>query len=166
MPGVRLCPHIFEPLLMMYSITSEPQSNHVFPYRIILAGNNSAQNCLSQCSAFGYSAAGMEFGDECCMYPLSRSRALSLCLQKHIVHLGCGDISDITSNGGTTAPESDCATACSGDPLHICGGVWRLQLYLWNGNLNTWNKPTNIGRYEVSAISLSLCTRGAKGPSM
>ncbi|KAI9440955.1 copper radical oxidase [Lactarius indigo] len=105
---------------------AEPVSSHVLPYRFILANNNSAQNCLSQCSAFGYSAAGMEYGDEC----------------------WCGDVMDITNNGGKTATESDCATACSGDPLHLCGGSWRLQLYLWNGDLNTWHAPTNIGRYE------------------
>jgi len=55
------------PLPPTYSTISEPEPNHVFPYRLILVDNNSAQNCLSQCSAFGYSAAGMEFGRECCM---------------------------------------------------------------------------------------------------
>ena len=67
MPGVRSYPHIFKPLLTIYSIASEPEPNHVFPYRVILANNNSAQNCLSQCLAFGYPAAGLEYGQECCM---------------------------------------------------------------------------------------------------
>ncbi|KAH9020921.1 hypothetical protein EDB84DRAFT_1580983 [Lactarius hengduanensis] len=52
-------------------------------------------------------------------------------------HLGCGDVADITNNGGKIAAESDCTTACSGDPVHLCAGSWRLQLYLWNSNLNT-----------------------------
>jgi len=39
--------------------------------------------------------------------------------------------------------------ACSGDPLHLCGGANRLQLYLWNGNLNNWQTPANTGQYEV-----------------
>src|SRR6266702_4446670 len=85
-------------------------------------------------------------------------RALTLCLRKHTRHLGCGDVADITNNGGKTAAESDCATACSGDPLHLCGGSWRLQLYLWNGDLNTWHAPKNIGRYEVFAFSVPVCT--------
>ncbi|SRR6266702_182572 len=55
------------PLLMIYSTISEPVSSHVFPYRFILQKKNSAQNCLSRCSAFGYPAAGMEYGDECCV---------------------------------------------------------------------------------------------------
>ena len=68
MPGVRLYPRIYSmPPLTIYSIISEPKTNHVFSYRLVLENNNSAQNCLSQCSAFGYPAAGMEYGNECCM---------------------------------------------------------------------------------------------------
>ncbi len=97
--------------------------------------------------------------------PLPCGRALSLRLQKHTLHLGCGDVSDITNNGGKTAAESDCATACSGDPLHLCGGTSMLQLYLWNGTFNTWDTPANIGRYEVFTFSLPVCTYGAEGSS-
>ncbi|KAI9440983.1 copper radical oxidase [Lactarius indigo] len=125
---------------------AEPQPHHVFPYNATLAGNNTntPQNCLSQCSAFGYPAAGMEYGHEC----------------------WCGDVADITNNGGKTAAESDCSTACSGDPLHLCGGTWRLQLYLWNGALNTWSTPANIGRYEYLVPGLVpplLATVGING---
>jgi hypothetical protein len=35
------------------------------PYQLILQNNNTANNCLSQCSAFGYNAGGMEYGLEC-----------------------------------------------------------------------------------------------------
>ena len=44
----------------------EPGADRTFPYQIINANNNSAEACLSQCSKFGYPAAGMEYGDECC----------------------------------------------------------------------------------------------------
>jgi hypothetical protein len=54
-------------LLNIYVLLSEPTPAHVFRYRILLTNNNSAQNCLSQCSDFGYPSAGMENGDECCM---------------------------------------------------------------------------------------------------
>ena len=63
--------------------------------------------------------------------------------------LGCGDVADISVIEGTTAAEGDCNTACSGDSSHLCGGTQRLQLYLWNGTLNNWHTPSNIGRYEV-----------------
>lgn len=46
------------------------------------------------------------------------------------------------------AAESDCNMLCTGDPYHLCGGQQRLQLYEWNGNLNVWNQPTNIGYYQ------------------
>ncbi|ESZ98504.1 hypothetical protein SBOR_1166 [Sclerotinia borealis F-4128] len=36
-----------------------------FPYQIISA-NNTATNCLSQCHTFGYNAAGLECGSQCC----------------------------------------------------------------------------------------------------
>lgn len=89
----------------------------------------------------------MEAGDECCVC----STAAELLLRHSQKHygIGCGDLEDITNNGGTTALETDCTTACSGDPLHLCGGPQRLQLYLWNGTLNNWQIPANIGRYEV-----------------
>ena len=47
-------------------LTSEPGAARVFPYQILFPTNNSAEVCLNQCAAFGYPAAGMEFGDECC----------------------------------------------------------------------------------------------------
>lgn len=71
---------------------------------------------------------------------------------------GCGDVVDITNNGGTTAAETDCTTACSGDPLHLCGGAQRLQLYLWNGTLNNWQTPANVGGYEVRTKCLLFYT--------
>lgn len=36
-----------------------------FPYQIITS-NNTATNCLLQCQAFGYNAAGLEYGSQCC----------------------------------------------------------------------------------------------------
>ncbi|KAI0246523.1 copper radical oxidase [Lactifluus subvellereus] len=123
---------------------AEPDSAHVFPYKITLAQNNNAQNCLSQCAAFGYPAAGMESGNEC----------------------WCGDVADITNNKGTTAPETDCSMACSGDPSRLCGGNQRLQLYLWNGNLFTWDTPANTGRFEYLVPGLAptwLATLGING---
>ena len=38
----------------------------------------------------------------------------------------CGDFEMIAQNNGFKAPETDCAAACPGDPVHICGGVQRL----------------------------------------
>lgn len=49
-------------------IHREPGAIRVFPYQVIFPYNNTAQNCLTQCSTFGYPAAGMENGDECCVF--------------------------------------------------------------------------------------------------
>jgi hypothetical protein len=51
--------------------------------------------------------------------------------------LVCGDVSDVTNNGGTAAPATDCNMACSGDGIHLCGGPSRLQLYLGTALLPT-----------------------------
>ena len=44
----------------------EPEGGRVFPNQIINADNNTVEGCLNQCAKFGYPAAGMEFGRECC----------------------------------------------------------------------------------------------------
>ena len=49
-------------------IYSEPGTDHVFPNQLIFSKTNSAQICLTQCSTYGYPAAGMENGDECCLW--------------------------------------------------------------------------------------------------
>lgn len=61
----------------------------------------------------------------------------------------CGDVDDLTASGSTFGAESECSLPCPGDPIHLCGAGDRLSLYQWKGDLNVWNKPTNIGRYEV-----------------
>ena len=66
------------------------------------------------------------------------------------MRLGCGDVEDVAANGGRVAAEQDCSMACSGDPIHLCGGPQRLQYYTWEGGLNTWHTPANTGHYEVS----------------
>ena len=131
------------PLITIYS---DPKTR-IFPYQIIFLNNNSAQNCLTQCSTYGYPAAGMEYGDECCMYSTAVECSWCRLWKRH--SLGCGDVADISNNGGVTAPETDCNMTCSGDSSHLCGGFYRLQLYLWKGTLNNWQTPSNIGRYEV-----------------
>ena len=109
-----------------------------FPYFIELKNNNTATNCLSLCAQYGYPAAGLEYSEQCF----------------------CGDVADLTTNGATTAPEADCSMACSGDPVHICGGPNRLSYYKWNGDLNTWHTPANTGRYEflIGGVVVPLIT--------
>ncbi|PFH53643.1 copper radical oxidase [Amanita thiersii Skay4041] len=104
----------------------EPDGGKVFPWKLFWPKNNTIQNCIQQCGAFGYPAAGAEFGEEC----------------------WCGDITDINANGGTLAPEGDCNFPCSGDPIHFCGGAARMSLYTFAGAMNVWHAPAVTGRYE------------------
>uniref|UniRef100_A0A8H7XRB3 WSC domain-containing protein n=1 Tax=Psilocybe cubensis TaxID=181762 RepID=A0A8H7XRB3_PSICU len=104
----------------------ETATGKMFPNQIIWIGNNTALACMNQCAAFGFTAAGVEFGQECY----------------------CGDVSDVTNNNGVFGAESECTTPCPGDPVHLCGDGNRLNTYFWNGVVNNWQTPSNIGRYE------------------
>ena len=56
------------PCLELIACNRDNAVNRTLPYRLILLENNTATNCLSQCSTFGYNAGGMEYGDECCKH--------------------------------------------------------------------------------------------------
>jgi len=96
---------VFSSLVSIYlTCASEPGGGlRVWPYQIEDLVNTSVNSCLTLCSTYGYSAASLEFGDEC----------------------WCGDPDMLTTNGATKAPETDCSTPCVGDPLHLCGGAAR-----------------------------------------
>ncbi|CAK5270562.1 unnamed protein product [Mycena citricolor] len=105
----------------------EANGFRAIPWQNIYPTNNSATTCLSQCAAFGYTAGGMEYGEECY----------------------CGDVSDVTKANVTFAPEADCNLACPGDPIHLCGAGNRIQYYTWTGPAQyVWHTPTNIGYYD------------------
>ena len=122
---------------------------------ITLPNNNTAASCLNLCSSFGYPAAGLEYSDQCCKLPSAAQLRRRLTCYISV----CGDVSDVTNSGGTAAPETDCNMPCSGNGAYLCGGPSRLQLYLWNGTLNNWQTPSNIGYYEVNtpAITYTMC---------
>ncbi|KAG2022303.1 hypothetical protein CC2G_000065 [Coprinopsis cinerea AmutBmut pab1-1] len=71
---------------------------------IELSGPATIETCTAGCKSEGHRFAGLEYGGEC----------------------WCGD--EILS-GGPTA-ESECAMTCAGDRTQICGGPFRLTLYL------------------------------------
>ncbi|KAJ2932171.1 hypothetical protein H1R20_g4934, partial [Candolleomyces eurysporus] len=104
----------------------EAVGKRILEHQIIWPTNNSAIACMEQCAKFGYTAAGLEYGEECY----------------------CGDETDVAAENGVFVPESQCNIPCPGDPLHICGSGNRLTTYFWNGVLNNWKRPANTGRYE------------------
>jgi len=103
----------------------ELSSGRVFPQQINAPGTNTPLTCLNQCAAFGYSAAGLEWGQQCF----------------------CGDITDVTSKNISFVADSQCNMACDGDAAHSCGGWYRLNVYYWPGK-TTWGTPTNTGYYQ------------------
>ncbi|KAL8878579.1 MAG: hypothetical protein Q9198_003640, partial [Flavoplaca austrocitrina] len=89
---------------------SEGVGRRVWKYQTILTKTNSATECLSRCSEFGFMAGGMEYGTECF----------------------CGDVVDIETASATVRPENECKTVCPGDQRYYCGGGGRLTWYAWS----------------------------------
>lgn len=117
------------------------QGTRALVNQIILADNNTATNCLSLCSQFGYMAGGMEYGRECY----------------------CGDDDARIASGSVQVADSDCSTVCTGDPTEICGGGSRLSYYTWTGTpLYVWHEPTGpaMGSYEflIGGVVVPLIT--------
>ncbi|KAF2138757.1 copper radical oxidase [Aplosporella prunicola CBS 121167] len=123
----------------------EPTDAKVFPYKLVLRDNNTAENCLSQCSAYGFPAGGMEYGEECY----------------------CGDPSDVDAAGTQLQPETSCNMACSGNATYICGGGNLLSYYKWSGDpLFVWEYPqgTAAGEYQflLGGVVVPLITTPAR----
>ena len=110
-------------------LTDNAGDTRTFPWQIILPQNNSAQTCLSLCSAYGYGRGGMEYGDECY----------------------CGDLSDVQTQGATIAPDTDCNMLCSGNASYYCGAGNRISYYAWQGaGLPQWSygSGNSAGAYQ------------------
>lgn len=57
-----------------------PPNLHTLPYELWDVGNtvgavNDPIKCVTQCQSFGFTAAGLEYGQQCCKYHSSPSRA-------------------------------------------------------------------------------------------
>ncbi|MCJ1475830.1 hypothetical protein MMC13_004494 [Lambiella insularis] len=129
---------------------TENTTQRVFTYQIINTNNNDAQNCLTQCQAFGFGAGGMEYGDECY----------------------CGDSRDVITANSAVVPDAQCNVLCSGNASYYCGGGNFISYYTWTGpNLQTWNygSGNSAGQYEqlVGGVCIPLLTTsGVNGKYM
>ena len=100
-----------------------------FPYQIEFQYNNTAENCLTLCSTYGYGAGGMEYGEQCF----------------------CGDAQNAIDLGRGLVPETDCSMPCSGNSSYLCGAGNRMTYYTWGGTpLNQWTfaQGNAAGEYQ------------------
>ncbi|KAJ4401386.1 hypothetical protein N0V91_007935 [Didymella pomorum] len=106
------------------------QWNKPLPWKLFNSTGNSPEWCLGKCQAYGYMAAGMEYGEECY----------------------CGDVDHMIEKGSVPAPETDCNTPCPGDQEAICGQGNRLTWYKYTEGdpLYVFNYPQGsaAGHYE------------------
>ena len=107
----------------------------------LFPGIMTPQMCLDRCHAFGYHAAGLEYGIECY----------------------CGDPANVETSGATFRPESECNVVCPGNASSICGGGSRLTTYFWTGEpLYQWDFPSDYraGEYQflIDGVTIPLIT--------
>ncbi|KAJ3133555.1 hypothetical protein HK101_004444, partial [Irineochytrium annulatum] len=93
------------------------------PWQFI-SPNMTVELCLNHCYNFGYSFAGVEYGNECY----------------------CGD----SINGPIAVKgEAECTVPCAANPGELCGAGGRIGVYQWStGQVTTFNKPANTGYYQ------------------
>lgn len=113
---------------------------------------------MSQCHKFGYNAAGLEYGLQCC----ETSPRINLRFQADL-RIDCGDIANIPSVGAKLVEQSQCNVPCTGNSLYYCGAGDRLTYYEWTGNpLYTWEFPngTDAGAYSllIGGVCVPLMT--------
>ncbi|KAF2655101.1 copper radical oxidase [Lophiostoma macrostomum CBS 122681] len=124
---------------------ADDQETRALPWQLILNNNNTANNCITQCSNFGYNAGGMEYGIEC----------------------WCGTTSDVLTAGVQLLDESQCQYACSGNATAICGGSRRLTYYTWEGKSLaqfTYQTGNAAGEYQflIGGVVIPLVTQAAR----
>jgi len=92
------------------------------------------ENCVDFCNAQNLIYAGVEFGQECCEWCFNVVHGFVLFPFPFILIILSGilDCGNVTSNGGTTASDSDCSFPCSGNANETCGASNRMNLY-WSG---------------------------------
>lgn len=126
----------------MGCITDLAGDQRTFPINFLeLPDTNSAKNCLSQCSKYGFAAGGMEYGRECY----------------------CGEVSDPDRVGAQIRPDSECNMVCPGNDTTLCGAGNRIAYYNWVGTpLSEFSYPTgsNAGKYEllIGGVVIPLIT--------
>jgi WSC domain len=136
------------------NIPSNEDANEIlstFPYMVWNNASNDAVACITQCQAFGFNAAGLEYGSECF----------------------CGDVENInvaSAPGVSTDPDatqfytrsrtpaivadSECNSPCSANPQYLCGSGNLMSYYAWDGPepLYNFNFPTGAEAGEYSLL--------------
>jgi hypothetical protein len=112
-----------------------------FQWQNFFPNTMTAAQCLDRCAAYGYMAAGLEYGQECY----------------------CGDPANIVFRGATFRPEAECNVLCAGNSSAYCGGGGRLSTYFWTGKpFYTWSFPQDYraGAYQflIGGVTIPLMT--------
>jgi hypothetical protein len=143
---------------------------YTFPWKVWdNSTGNTPVSCIERCQEFGYNAAGLEYGSQCCklfMFPWLKLSNLDPV---------CGDVentlvasapatntnpNDVQYYTYSTLPESytdasgQCNSICTGAGQYICGSGNRLTWYSYTGTtpLYKWAEPTGTAAGEYSLL--------------
>lgn len=116
--------------------TDNVNNVRTFYWQLFFPGVMTPKMCLDRCIAYGYHAAGLEYGEECY----------------------CGDPANIATRGSTLRPESECNVQCAGNSSAICGGGSRLSTYFWTGTPKyTWTFPQGAAAGSYTFLIGGVC---------
>ena len=129
------------------------------PWMVSDTDNNTILGCIEQCGAFGYNAAGLEYGRQCFCGDQENALVAS-------APTSSTDPADAQYFTYFSPPkfiaDSQCNVLCSGAPQYTCGAGNLLGYYIFNGTGGTsWEIPTG-----EAAGSYSLLIGGVVVPLM
>ena len=129
--------------------STQKETLHTLPWMVSDNNNNTILGCIQQCAAYGYNAAGLEYGSQCFCGDQQNVVVAS-------VPNTSTDPNDAQYFTYATPPQivadSQCNVLCTGAQQYMCGAGNLLSYYIYNGTaVTSWKFPTgtNAGQYSL-----------------
>ncbi|KAF8860303.1 copper radical oxidase [Acephala macrosclerotiorum] len=122
-----------------------------FPYMVWNNASNTPNACIVQCQAFGYNAAGLEYGSQCFCGDVENIQVASA----PGVSTNPLDVQNyIRSAIPQIFPDTQCNSVCAGNSSYLCGSGNLMAYYAWNGSepLYNFNFPTGAAAGDYSLL--------------
>jgi hypothetical protein len=86
------------------------------------------ENCIDTCNQYGFTLAGMESGNQCCIYRRSQFYHYFCLFLPFSIHAGCSSVVGL----GSVPVTSGCNLPCQGNTTELCGGQNFINIYIKN----------------------------------
>lgn len=129
--------------------STQKETLSTLPWKVSDNNNNTILGCIQQCAAYGYNAAGLEYGNQC----FCGDQQNILVASVPTTSTNPGDAQYFTyANPPQLVADSQCDVLCTGAQQYTCGAGNLLSYYIYNGTATTsWSIPTgnNAGTYSL-----------------